>query len=346
MNKIQGIISQIMGDFSPAIDSWTNHNCPACIHRGQSRPDTRKRGNHMFTSDGSVVYNCYNCHLKAVYSPGSYLSKDMASLLSYFGASDKEIASVREEAKLIAESPEYKDKQLSTKIYQTVQKRELPPDAKSFKEWIADPNVPSEFMEVAASIYQRNPYILDLDLYWSPSKDHYMFKRFIIPYYMGGKLIGYTARHIDKNSKYRYYNNVSTSVFFNIDLLNDEHIKTVLVAEGPIDASLMGGISANNYFLSKNQIELLKRAQEQGKQIVIVPDRDKDGLSTIEQAIQHGFSVALPNFGTVRDAHGIRRIKDFDEACSKYGRLFCLQLIHKSIFTDKFDIQVQMENWL
>jgi hypothetical protein len=301
----------------------------------------------MFRNDGSVVYNCFNCHLKTVWSPGRYISKDMESLLRSYGASDKEMISIKLIAKEMVESGDYEVQDTAaSKLYQKIVQRDLPSDAKPFIEWVNSPNIPQEFLKVVNAVNDRNPYLLDLDLYWSPSKEFYMFQRFIIPYYMNGQIIGYTARHIDKNSEYRYRNQVSTSIFYNFDLLNDDRVQIILVAEGPIDAALMGGISANNYFLSTSQIELLKKAQERGKIIVIVPDRDKDGLVTIEQAIEHGFSVALPDFGAVRDGEGIRHIKDFDEACAKYGRLFCLQLLHKSIYTDRFDIRVQTEKWI
>lgn len=347
MNQIQDIMASIMHDPAPMMDRWNQHNCPACVTRGQSRPDTKGRGNHMFRNDGSVVYNCFNCHLKTVWTPGRYVSKDMESLLRSYGASDKEMISIKLIAKEMVESGDYEVQDTAaSKLYQKIVQRELPSDAKPFLDWVNSPNIPPEFLKVVNAVNDRNPYLLDLNLYWSPSKEFYMFQRFIIPYYMNGQIIGYTARHIDKDSEYRYRNQVSTSIFYNFDLLNDDRMQTILVAEGPIDAALMGGISANNYFLSTSQIELLKKAQERGKMIVIVPDRDKDGLVTIEQAIEHGFSVALPDFGAVRDGEGIRHIKDFDEACAKYGRLFCLQLLHKSIYTDRFDIRVQTEKWI
>jgi hypothetical protein len=347
MNQIQGIISSIMNDPAPIMERWNQHNCPACIFRGQSRPDTKGRGNHMFRNDGSITYNCFNCHLKTGWSPGRYLSRDMETLLNSYGASDKELAAIKLIAKEMVESGEYEVQDVSaSKLYQKIVQRELPSDAKPFLEWVNMDNIPPDFIKVINAVNDRNPYLLDLDLYWSPSKEFYMYQRFIVPYYMNGNIIGYTARHIDKDSQFRYRNQVSTGIFYNFDLLNDDRIQTILVGEGPIDAALMGGMASNNYFMSSSQLELLHKASERGKNIVIVPDRDKDGLVTIEQAIDNGFSVAMPDFGTVRDDNGIRHIKDFDEACAKYGRLFCLQLLHKSIYTDRFDIRVQTDKWI
>lgn len=347
MNPVQIIMAEIMNDPVPAIGVWKSYNCPACVYRGQSRPDVRHRGNHMFTNEGSVVYNCYNCHLKTVWSPGKYMSKDMKSLLSYFGASEKQISEIAFYVKEMVESEEYAAEETAAqKLYQRMTKRELPPGTKSFIEWVNQDEIPEQFLKVLNDVNDRNPYLLDLELYWSPAKENRMYDRFIIPYYMHGEIIGYTARHREVDSKYRYVNHVSTSLLYNFDLLNDPNIKVILCSEGPIDAGLMGGVSANNYCLTAAQIEMLKAAQERGKKIVIVPDRDKDGLVTIEQAIEHGFSVSFPDFGTVRDSNGIRHVKDFDEACAKYGRLFCIQLIHESIVDDPFQIKVQTDKWI
>lgn len=347
MNPVQAIMAQIMNDPAPPVGSWVRHNCPACVFRGQSRPDTRTRGNHMFTAEGSVVYNCYNCHLKTVWSPGKYMSKDFTSLLSSFGASDKELDQLKFYIKEMVESGNYElEESAANKLFQRITARELPPGTKSFLEWVNEPNVPDQFISVLNAVNERNPYLLDLELYWSPAKENRMYDRFIIPYYLNGKIIGYTARHKEKDSNYRYVNQVSTSLLYNFDLLNDERIKIILAAEGPIDAALMGGVSANHYTFSAAQLEVLHAAKDKGKKIVVVPDRDKDGLVTIEQAIDNGFSVAFPNYGAVRDEKGIRHIKDFDEACAKYGRLFCLQLLHSSIVDEPFDIRVQTDKWI
>lgn len=350
MNPVQTIIAQIMNDPVPALGHWNRHNCPACVFRGQSRPDVRQRGNHMFTVDGSIAYNCYNCHLKTVWSPGKYLSKDFMSLLSYYGAPDKELELIKFYVKEMVESGDFESQETAaSKLYQRITPRDLPLNTKSFMEWANSENPPAEFLSVVNEVNNRNPYLLDLDLYWCPSKDYKMYDRFIVPYYMNGKIIGYTARHKlpePPSNVLRYINQVSTSLLYNFDLLNDDRIKIILVSEGPIDAALMGGVSANHYSLSQAQIEVLKNAQGRGKKIVIVPDRDKDGLVTIEQALEHGFSVSFPDFGAVREGYGIRHVKDFDEACAKYGRLFCLQLIHESIVDDPFYIRAQTDKWI
>lgn len=349
MNAVQNIMAQIMNDPVPGIGMWTHHNCPVCVFRGHSRPDTKGRGNHMFNADGSVSYNCFNCSLKTGWQPGKYMSKDMESLLISFGAQDKEIELIKFYIKEMVESGEFGEiETTATKLYQRVTVRDLPPTAKKLTEWVTQDNIPNEFYSVLNHINDRNPYLLDLDLYWSPSKEHKMYDRFIIPYVMNGKIVGYTARHKlkDPGATYRFINQVSTNILYNYDLLQDDRIKTILVCEGPLDAALMGGVSANNFKLSSVQIDVLKAAQAKGKKIVVVPDRDKDGLVTIEQALQNEFSVSFPDFGTVREGSNIRHIKDFEEACARFGRLFCLQLIHESTVDEPFYIKAQTDKWM
>lgn len=345
MNAAQIIIGEVMTDFAPAMDMWSHHNCPACTSRGQARPDTKGRGNHMFTSDGGIVYNCFNCHLKTGWKPGMYMSNDFESLLKSFGISNSDLLKLKLIIKDMAESGDYKITE-SNKAYQKITLRDLPPNSKKFIEWYNEVDKYPQFLKVLEYVNDRNPYLFDLDLYWTPEKTNNLNERFIIPYYMSGKIVGYTARHIVKNSKVRYYNQVNTGLFYNFDLLNDEHIKTLLVSEGPIDAALMGGIGANNYFLTSQQIEQLKNAQQRGKKIVIVPDRDKNGLETVQQALEHGFSVAFPDYGTVRDSYGIRYVKDFEEATSMYGRLFALQLLHENIYSTEFEIKLFANKWI
>ena len=126
MNQIQGMIASIMNDPAPIMERWNQHNCPACIFRGQSRPDTKGRGNHMFRNDGSITYNCFNCHLKTGWSPGRYLSRDMETLLNSYGASDKELAAIKLIAKEMVESGDYEVQDVTaSKLYQKIVQRGL-----------------------------------------------------------------------------------------------------------------------------------------------------------------------------------------------------------------------------
>lgn len=345
MNVIQGLVSNIMLDAAPILDTWRSHNCPACVYRGHARGDTKGRGNHRFNTDGGISYNCYNCGLKINWVPGRYISKNFEVLLSAFGAPEATVWQLKNLARELVKSGEFADAAATSKLYQAVEVRDLPEKAKSIHDIILGDRVPKQFMKVMNAMYERNRYLIDLDLYWSPESEYQLYNRFIIPYYMNGKVIGYTARHYEKDTFMRYVNQVSTNIFYNFDLLNDANLKTIFVAEGPLDAALMGGVSINNHTLGSQQIDQLKAAQARGKKIVIVPDRDSDGMRSIKQALENGFSVALPQYGTVRENNRIRFIKDFEEATAKMGRLFSLQLLHSSVYDTEFDIKLHANAW-
>ena len=43
---------------------WHTLNCPMCVHNGQPRPDSRRRGGFNFPNSDSVVFHCFNCGAK------------------------------------------------------------------------------------------------------------------------------------------------------------------------------------------------------------------------------------------------------------------------------------------
>ena len=69
---------------------WSTTNCPMCIKRGQSRPDTRKRGGFK-TSDTTISYHCFNCGYKASYKQGKVLTAKMVDLLQALNVDSTEI---------------------------------------------------------------------------------------------------------------------------------------------------------------------------------------------------------------------------------------------------------------
>jgi len=56
-----------------------------------------------------------------------------------------------------------------------------------------------------------------------------------------------------------------------------------------------------------------------GKEIIVVPDRDKAGSKMIRKAIEYGWTVSLPPWED--------DIKDVADAVKRYGRLYTLYTI-------------------
>jgi hypothetical protein len=71
---------------------------------------------------------------------------------------------------------------------------------------------------------------------------------------------------------------------------------------------------------------------------VLVPDRDVDGLRSIEQALANKWKVSLPNWH--------QDIKDANDAVRKYGRLWTLKSIIDGIETNELKVKLRMKQWV
>lgn len=342
MNDVQVILAGLMHNPCPPLGRWVKHNCPVCLNGSSGRV----RGSYIFESD-SFAYHCFNCSFKTGWKPGYTAHKKLLEFAEKSGANANDIIQLQMIAKEIIEKGDFEKPELTnSSIYQKITQRQLPSTAKTFLQWAEEKTIPKGFLTVLELVYETRPYLLDLELYWSPDKNNDINYRYILPYYVNGEIVGWTGRDIRKYTKLKYFNQIGTNTFYNFDLLNDPNAKVLLVTEGVFDAALMGGLGTNSFRMSDNQIQQLKQAKSRGKRIIVVPDRDKEGLETIKQALECGFEVSLPDWGTKRTPDGVKFIKDFEEATRTYGRLFCSLLIHKSVCASEFETKVLMNKWI
>ena len=103
-----------------------------------------------------------------------------------------------------------------------------------------------------------------------------------------------------------------------------------LVFEGIFDSIVLNGCAVTHETISDEQAELLRRLH---KKIIVVPDMDKTGLGIIDRALELGFSVSIPDWGT--------GIKDANDAVIKYGRLPTLLSILENATNSKIKLQMQ-----
>lgn len=340
MNDIQAIMGSFVG--SSIVGRWIPHNCIACVHNGQPRNDTKRRAGQMHGADGSFAFSCFNCGFKTYWTPGYDCHSKLLNLASWYGATDKQKMQMIVSAEDIKKSGNF-EAPTSSYVKTHIIPRALPEQAKPFSEWATMPQPPADFLKVLEKVATRNIALLDaFDLYWTPETENNLNDRFIIPFKMHNQIVGYTARITWKNSRMRYLNQYPENILYNFDLLNDDTINDIYVTEGPIDAELIGGVAVCHYSIKENQLDWLKQS---GKHIIIVPDRDKDGRKMVEQAIQNGFSVALPEWGHFDDSGEKRLIHDIDEATRVYGRLYTMHMIKKSTYTNEFEIRVRANQW-
>jgi DNA primase len=142
-----------------------------------------------------------------------------------------------------------------------------------------------------------------------------MWKRFIIPCTYENKLVGYTARSTDENSKPKYHNSYDTGYVYGMD---DQlpNAKFVIVTEGILDAMCIGGVGVLSNNASETQAEIIDTL---AREVVLVPDRDSAGQKLIDDALEYGWSVSFPEWET--------DVKDINDAVVRYGKLFTLKSI-------------------
>jgi DNA primase len=121
---------------------------------------------------------------------------------------------------------------------------------------------------------------------------------------------------------------------FNLDN-QDYSRKFTIVTEGPLDAICVDGCAVMSNEVGPQQIALLNQLQ---REIVVVPDRDPSGLKLVEQAIELGWSVSMPDWP--------QGVKDVNDAVRLGGKLYTLWSIASSKESMPLKIQLRMKKWL
>jgi DNA primase len=73
------------------------------------------------------------------------------------------------------------------------------------------------------------------------------------------------------------------------------------------------------------------------KDVIVVPDRDKAGSKLVEQAIDLGWGVSMPDWD--------QDVNDIGDAVDKYGRLFTLYSIANTAETSPLKIRLKAKKW-
>jgi len=305
---------------------WISFNAVCC-------DDKRQRGGFIVNDGDAVSYHCFNCGFKASWQPGRNISAKMNKLMRDLNIPDDVISQLRLEALRLNQSDSVQIRQ----IIPTFDERALPMDAKSLEEWSTWielqgwENTDQELIN--AFCYLRNNRGLDpyaYPYYWTNKVG---FKnRVIIPFYKDGKIVGYTARATN-DAKPKFISEQQPGYVFNLDrqTYNKEF---VIVCEGPFDAISIDGCAILGAEIKDSQNWLLKQLN---KEIILVPDRDHEGPRTVEQAIEYGWSVSMPEWSD--------GIKDVNDAVKAYGRLATLYLILQAKESNSLKIQLQAKKW-
>lgn len=308
MNEIQDALLALLPSKRKTTPSgWTSFDAVCCHHTGNTR-DTRKRGGILTNPDGGFQYHCFNCNFKAGWSPGKLLSKNTKSLFNWVGMTDADVGKLN----LIA--LKVKDDQPVTKkpLNFTLTDRPLPDDCLSINEWISAGCDDPELLSVIEYIDSRSMGWDWYNWHWSAANGYR--DRVIIPFYHDGRIVGYTGRKITEG-KPKYLTDSQSGYVFNLDAQTNDRQYTIVV-EGQFDAIAIDGVAIMTN--EPNEAQVL-RLNALGREIIVVPDRDRAGAKMIKAAVDNGWSVSLPPWED--------DIKDVADAVKRYGRLYTLTTI-------------------
>ena len=247
----------------------------------------------------------------------------MNKFFRYLNMADDTISQLRLEALKQSESTTTEIKTIIPKF----DERALPLDS----ELISSLNqIPDKLIPVLEYLQNRNIFLEDYPFYWTPKIG--FSNRIIIPFLKDNVVVGYTARAIN-DTKPKYISEQQPGYVFNLDRQNNNR-PFVLVMEGPFDAISIDGCALLGAEIKDSQNWLLKQL---GKEIVLIPDKDHEGPRTVEQALEYGWSVSMPDWP--------EGIKDVNDAVVKLGRLATLYLILQAKESNSLKIQLRAKKW-
>jgi DNA primase len=206
--------------------------------------------------------------------------------------------------------------------------RALPEGSKLIKNMLDE--FPEKLVPILEYLIDRNLFPDDYDFYWTPKIG--FSNRIIIPFIYKNEIVGWTARAIN-DAKPKYLSEQQPGYLFNLDRQQGDR-KFTIVCEGPFDAISIDGCAILGAEIKDSQNWLLSQL---GKEIVLVPDRDHEGLKTVEQAIELGWSVSMPDWP--------EGVKDVNDAVIKLGRLATLWLISSTKESNGLKIRLKAKTW-
>ncbi len=315
--------------------------CPSCVDRGYT---VDKKYRCWIKRDHAVGVHCYNCALKIKHTPGQRLSQNLKRFLANLGVDDMDIKRLAYRAMTISTMLEGNPEAMALAEVEVSMKFDpmsLPAGSKSFEAWAEAGCTDPDFLAVADYLFTRGSDVAaSTTFFWTPDKKDDFNRRLIIPFYYQGGIVGYTGRSVDAEISPKYYNKMPKDYVFNNHVMMDRSRQFILVVEGVIDALAIDGISTMGARLSDRQAAWIESF---GKQIILVPDRDKAGSDVIDMAQKRGWQIAFPALSEAMSSRNWwdTSCKDSADAVLNYGRLYTLTSILKTATRNEREIAVK-----
>ena len=303
---------------------WVSFNAPCCVHNSNTA-DTRQRGGLIANADDGVSYHCFNCGFKASWQQGRNISGKLRKLLQWMNAPDDVINKLALQVMQENEGFAITQQVIELPKFNTVP---LPDNAIKITD-ITDFNKHS--LKILEYMSERNLNLDDTSYYWCPSLAYR--ERLIIPFYFEKRIVGWTGRTVQPDSKYKYMSEQQVGYVYGLDE-QTQNKAFVIVCEGPMDAIHVDGCALLGSEIKDQQAMLINRV---GKQVIVVPDRDEAGSKLIDQAIEFGWSVSMPDWD--------EDINDVNDAIIRYGRIYTLHQIVTHAESTSLKIKLRSKKW-
>lgn len=251
----------------------------------------------------------------------------MRQLFEWIGVPDDTIAKISLELLRDKEGIQSKERVVVTPRFE---EKALPPDAKPLEQWSGEDN--KYIIKIAEYMRSRGLFLEDADFHWSP--DRKFRNRLIIPYTFEGKVVGWTSRDVTGTSEFKYISEQQVGYVYGLDAQKDYRRAFALLMEGSIDAIHMDGMALLGSELKPEQALLINSL---GKDIIYIPDRDPNGEKMVEEAIEQGWMVSMPEWD--------REVNDVGDAVERYGRLYTLHTIIGSAESSPLKIRLRKKKW-
>jgi len=328
-STIQDVVKEHVSfsDFTPT--DWNRVYCAVC---GDGSKTKGPRGGWKFEGE-NCMYNCFNCGISGAFTPENeiFMSRDMKTIFESFGIPKRDYGKIlfrlRRDGVEKLEKPDFKKETVESQLGEGIQLPDYLVDLETAKNTNIGRKAIEFLAEEKCIDYKDHPFFVTYGK--TNSKDQQekinakiMINRLVIPIYYKNKLLLLQGRDLDGTKKKKYINigNVS-STLYGLDRLKDNH-KYIFVTEGFFDAYHLNGVACITNKLTSQKIKALSLLE---KDKVIVPDRGEKINTMLAKGLDCGWGFSAPR--------ELQNCKDVTEAIKKYGKLYVLYIIMKSVKT-------------
>lgn len=308
------IVQYLPGKRKSSSSGWISFNGPCCIHNGESL-DKRQRGGLKSSPEG-WSYHCFNCGFTASFILGRNLSVKARKFLSWLNVPQEEIERINLESLKHRSIEGLIDTRKTFDIISDIKFEERDMGGVEF--------VTQDHTEVWDYLRTRHAPI---DYPFMVSATEGARLGVVIPFTYDNTLVGNTTRFLD-DRKPVWLNDFQPGYVFGTDLQRSDW-QYVIVTEGIFDALCISGLALMHNEISDAQARLIRSL---GKEVIVVPDQDKPGMSLVDRAVELGWSVSMPAW---------EDCKDVNDAVKKYGKVGTLLTIMQSRETSKIKIELR-----